>query len=180
MAGTRNWTPRTYTQEQKIALVTEIDRRHRAGLGSLKAIAASLGTTDTSYSNWLQAGIRPAPAGPSPAAPFPAVHRIYSAAEREHFMAEVDRLRDEGQSLVAACRMLAISDKSYRKWKADAMPPLAMRPVEVITALVPAMPRALAIVEPPESRTLTLLAPGGYRIEGLTTGSAAALLKALA
>lgn len=172
MAGIPGRAPRRYTQDEKVALVSEIDRRLRSTGGSLYTIASDLGTTGTSYVNWLKAGVTPA------AAP-PAAHRIYSAAEREHFMAEVDRMRGEGQNLIAACRTLAISDKSYRKWKADSAPPATMRPVE-ITALVPVSSQAVAIIRPPDPRTLTLIAPGGYRIEGLSTESAAELLRALA
>lgn len=61
-----------------------------------------------------------------------------------------------------------------------------MRPVEV-TALVPVAPAALALaLAPPPSEApaqaagLVLVAPGGYRVEGLAVESAAALLRALA
>lgn len=57
MAGIKGCPPVRYTQEEKVALVTEIDRRYRAGDGALRVIAASLGTTETSYYNWLKAGI---------------------------------------------------------------------------------------------------------------------------
>lgn len=116
----RRGAPSMYTTEERVALVTEIQRRFAAGEGSLRAIAASLGTTDTSYHNWVKAGLRPA-----------------------------------------------------------GVP--AMRALEV-TALVPAGPSALALAPAPKAAPvpLTLVAPGGYRLEGLDVETAAALLRALA
>lgn len=176
MAGNHRWTPRTYTLEEKIALVTEIDRRYRSGDGSLRAIATALGTTETSYCNWVEAGIKPSPA--------PGSHtlRIYSPAEREQVVAEVTRLRGEGQSLRSACHAAGVSDNSFRRWRADTAPPSAMRAVEV-TALVPVAPAAQSLATPRSAsaiETLSLIAPGGYRLEGLGIESAVALLRALA
>ncbi len=119
MPTSRRGAPPAYTTEERVALVTEIQRRFAAGEGSLRAIAASLGTTDTSYHNWVRAGIRPA-----------------------------------------------------------GVP--AMRQLEV-TALVPAGPAALTLAPAPKAAPvpLTLVAPGGYRLEGLDVEAAAALLRAL-
>lgn len=172
MAGTPGVPPRRFTHEEKVALVTEIDRRFRERGGNLRAIAAELGTTDTSYLTWVRAGIRPAPATAQ------AIRRRtpYSPQERRELISQVDRLVAEGLTVAAACKSTGVSDESYRRWKMEAAPP-PMRPVEVVTALVPVPPQAVTV---PEPRTLTLVAPGGYRIEGLTTESAAALLRALA
>lgn len=60
MSETKRGAPPTYTAEQRIALVTEIDRRFRAGEGTLRAIAQAAGTTDTNYHNWVRSGIKPA------------------------------------------------------------------------------------------------------------------------
>lgn len=179
MAKTRRHTPRTYTLEEKIALVTEIDRRYRAGGVSLKAAAEAAGTTDTSYNNWRRAGIYPRAATPARASK-PRAPRPYEPAERERLMCEVDRLRAEGRRVLAACREVGISEKSYRKWRDEAAPMPAMRPVDV-TALVPAASAALelAVPKPAAATALTLVAPGGYRIEGLGVEGAAALLRAL-
>lgn len=160
-------TRRTYTLEEKQELVVEIERRYRAGEGSLRTIAESLGTSESNYHNWLRAGIRPPK---KPAAP-----RQFTAAEREQLRLEVERLRDEGMSLEAACKAVGIAETSYRRWRDDAMP-LTLRPVEV-TALVPA---AMAAEAPAAPQPLTLVAPGGYRIEGLAVETAAQLLRALA
>lgn len=119
MPAARRAAPPTYTTEERLALVTEIQRRFAAGEGSIRAIAASLGTTDTSYHNWVRAGIRPA-----------------------------------------------------------GVP--AMRSIEV-TALVPAGPAALTLAPAAKAAPvqLTLVAPSGYRLEGLDVEAAAALLRAL-
>lgn len=179
MARIRRHTSRTYTLEEKIALVTEIEQRYRAGGISLKAAAEAAGTTDTSYSNWRRAGIEPRSVAPSPP-PEARAPRPYEPAERERLMAAVERLRGEGRSIQAACREVGIAVKSYRKWRDDAAPLPAMRPVDV-TALVPAASAALelALPKPPAAAALTLLAPGGYRVEGLDVEGAAQLLRAL-
>lgn len=189
MAKTRRGAPRTYTLEEKIALVREIERRLSAGGISVSAAATAAGTTFTSYRKWTQAGIRPAPL-PEP----PAASHVRTPDERAELLAQVDQKRAEGLGILAACKAVGISDKSYRKWQEDLAPPPAMRPVEV-TALVPVAPTALTLAPPrsaavlvlpapaaasPPTPALTLVAPGGYRIEGLAVETAAQLLRALA
>jgi transposase-like protein len=168
MPGIPGCAPRRYSHEEKVALVTEIDRLHRERGGQLKAIAAELGTTITSYLNWRRSGIEPPPEPKKQPN-----RRAYPQEERRRLLAEVERLLEEGKTLAEACRVAGISDESYRRWKLDAHP--VIRPVE-ITALVPILsePRRTS----PD--TLTLSAPGGYRLEGLSIESAAALLRALA
>lgn len=56
----RRGAPPIYTAEDRVALVTEIQRRFAAGEGNTRAIASSLGTTETIYHNWVKAGGRPA------------------------------------------------------------------------------------------------------------------------
>jgi len=174
-------TPRTYTLEEKIALVTKIDQLYRAGGISLKAAAIAAGTTDTSYNNWLAAGIRPSvPAAPSKQAAPPAARR-YSEDDRARLVAAVDVRRAQGESIDAACRAEGVSKKSYRRWVADAQPAPAMRPVEVM-AMVPAAaaPLPISFASPtPGPALLTLVSPGGYRLEGLGIENAAALLRTL-
>lgn len=157
-------TRRNYTPEQKLELVTEIERRYRAGEGSLATLAKKLGTSESNYHNWLRAGIRPKK---------PAPPRQYSPDERERLRASVDHFRVQGLSLDAACKAVGIAETSYRKWKDDATP-MTLRPVE-ITALVPVAPAPSDVRE-----SLTLVSPAGYRLEGLGVETAAALLRALA
>jgi transposase-like protein len=167
MPGIPGCAPRRYSHEEKVALVTEIDRLHRERGGPLRAIAAELGTTDTSYLNWRRSGIEPLPEPKKQPN-----RRAYPQEERQRLLAEVERLLEEGKTLAEACRMTGISDESYRRWKLEAHP--VIRPVE-ITALVPIIPDSRR--SSPEALTLT--APGGYRLEGLSIESAAALLRAL-
>lgn len=169
MRGIPGRAPRRYTHDQKVALVTEIQHRHRKTGKALRVIAQELGTTETSYLAWLRAGIEPVPPPERPR------RLAYPLAERQHLLAEVDRFLAQGQTVASACRAAGISDESYRRWKLAEQEP-AMRPVE-ITALVPV--RSPVVVVPPPT-PLTLLAPGGYRLEGLSVESAAALLRALA
>lgn len=170
MARARRLQPRTYTRQEKITFVSEIARRYPSEGRPLTAIADELGISASNYYNWTKAGIRPQPTEPVVATP-----RLYSPAEREHIRSEVDRRRAAGMGIQAACCEVGISEKSYRKWMADAAPPPTMRPVE-ITALVPVSPTAAA----PPTPQLALVAPGGYRIEGLSVEMAAELLRALA
>lgn len=170
-----------YTLEEKARLMAEVERRYRQGGRSYRDIARELGISDSSYHNWVRAGIKPAVLPEPTPAKRAAVPRPYASDERERLIADIERLRREGQSIVAACRTVGISDKSYRKWIEKANPLPAMRPVEV-TALVPVASAAMTIAAPKPSpiETLTLVAPGGYRVEGLDVQGAAALLRALA
>lgn len=173
---------RTYTLEQKTALVAEVERLYRAGGRSYVAIARELGISDTSYHNWIAQGIKPtsaAAAVPAPATSKP--RKIYTAAERDQLVAEVKRLHAAGQTVKEVCRAVGIGEKTFRVWRAQRRALPAMRPVEV-TAVVPVASEALSLAppQPTAPATLNLLAPGGYRVEGLSVESAAQLLRALA
>lgn len=133
MTTTRRSGPvRTYTLEEKTALVTEIDRRYRAGEGALRTIAASLGITDTNYYNWLKAGIRPV------------------------------KMRPVEVTAVVPAPVVA-----------PAVAPPAPAPV-------PASAPTTTVTVASVASSLTLVSPGGYRIEGLAVETAAQLLRALA
>lgn len=172
MAGIPGHAPRRYTREEKLALVTEIDRRYQAGEGTLRKIASALGTTETSYHNWRNAGIEPLE---SLALEQPKVRRAFTRAERARFVNEIESMRGEGLSIESACRALGISETAYRRWKRDGEPLPTMRSVN-LTALVP-LPHPVAAMP---TETLTVIAPSGHRVEGLGIESAAALLRALA
>lgn len=170
---------RTYSLEEKAALVAEVERLYQAGGQTYVSIARQLGISDTSYHTWIAAGIKPAAGRVSaPAAPKPKV--TYSPARRDELVAGIERLHAAGQTLKEACHAVGIGEKTFRVWRARRRPLPAMRPVEV-TALVPVAPPALTLVPAkPAPPALTLVAPGGYRIEGLAIEDAAALLRALA
>jgi transposase-like protein len=158
---------RSYTAVEKAAYVTEVERLYRAGGRTYASIAHQLGIAATSYHTWIAAGIKPNVAATSAKASKP--RASYTPEERGRLVAEVERLHDTGRSLEAACQAVGIGDKTFRVWRAQQPRPLPMREVS-ITALVPAMPAiALAVV-----------APGGYRVEGLDVETAARLLRALA
>lgn len=177
--------PRLYTLEQKIAFVTKVDQLLRAGLGK-GAAAEAAGTSWASYTNWVQAGIRPAPAPCTP-------------EEKARLVAAVQARVGEGMTVKVACETVGVTEDRYFRWRKQLAPPPPMRPVAVagadVTALVPVAPAALApvstaltlappaiadAVAPPSTAGLCLVAPGGYRIEGLGIETAAALLRALA
>lgn len=169
-----------YSPAEKSAFIAEVERLYRAGDRSFASIARELGLHDSSYHSWVRQGFKVA-SPPVPVASVPAGQRVFEPGDRERLVIEVDGLRAQGQSVKAACQAVGISDKSYHKWKRGAVAHLPMRMVEV-TALVPVptVATALTLVSPrPAPPVLTLVAPGGYRIEGLGVDTAAKLLRAL-
>ena len=182
--------PRIYTLEEKVSLVTKVDQLLRAGLGKTAAAEAA-GTNWSSYTNWIKAGIRPAQR-PAPVQRTP--------EEKARLVAAVQAHVGHGLTVRNACREVGIDEERFYIWRKQLAPPAALRPVEVLgvtstalvpvptAALVPAAPTALALSAPSatedrgdtETAGLCLVAPGGYRIEGLGVETAAALLRALA
>ena len=177
------------------AIVAEVLRRYAAGEGTYRALSAQLGVRENEFHYWRRLYPAP-PEAPRPPAP-PAIEAVpakpsglrhpsapYPPAERERLRLEVERLRAAGASTEQACKAVRVRPESYRRWRDAAAPAAAMRPVEV-TALVPVPPQALSLVPPrpaveaPEPvQGLALVSPGGYRVEGLSVATAAALLKA--
>ena len=175
--------PRLYTLDEKIAYVTKVDQLLRAGLGKMAAAEAA-GTNWASYTNWVKAGVRPTQR-PSPV--------LRTPEEKARLVAAVQARVGDGLTIKAACLELGVPEERFFKWRKQIAPPPPLRPVEVegaatdmVTALVPVLPAPLALVAPPVTAPepppagLCLVAPGGYRIEGLGVESAAALLRALA
>ena len=170
---------KTYSAAEKSALVAEVERLYRGGGRTYTSIAHELGLGDSTYHSWVGQGVKPTAA---PVVETPAVPGVYTDADRARLVSEVERLRADGQAIEPACRLAGISVKSYRKWRPEGVSALAMRPVEV-TALVPIAASAMSFVpsRPPAiTPALALVAPGGYRIEGLSIEAAAQLLRALA
>ncbi len=166
MRQTKPASPRVYMQAEKVAIVTEIARRYRQEGRALAAIAEDLGISPSNYYKWRNDGISPQPA------PVLSIRRPYSAADRERLKGEVERLLGDGKNLQAACQAVGISTKSFRKWCTDAEPAPILRPVE-LTTTIPSPTCASA------STGLSLVSPGGFRIEGLTVETATQLLRAL-
>ncbi|MBU6427459.1 MAG: transposase [Cyanobacteria bacterium REEB65] len=111
-----------------------------------------------------------------------------SRAEKARIIAEVQRRHRVGAgSYKFIAGQFGISEQTYYNWvrklvgtagpTSRATPAKAevavMRPVE-LTAIMPAPSQV-----PGQTPDLTLSAPGGYRVEGLTVESVAALLRAL-
>lgn len=175
--------PRLYTLEEKTAIVTKVETLLRAGLNKTAAIEAA-GTNSASYANWVRAGIRPTQR-PAP------VKR--SPEEQARLVAAVQAHLTEGLTVSAACREVGIREERFYLWRKQLAPPPPMRPVQLeagaeVTALVPVLSAAITFApSPPEAEPpappmagLALVAPSGYRIEGLGVETAAALLRALA
>lgn len=163
---------RVFSLEEKAHLIAEVDRLYQAGGRTYRSITRELGIGEASYFNWVAAGIK----GAKPVVEPRKSPGVYSADQRAQRVTEVEHLLAAGQTLRAACRTVGIGEKSFRAWRAQGQALAPMRPVEV-TALVPT---ALTLTTAkPGPTLLTLVAPGGYRIEGLAVTDAAALLKAL-
>jgi len=96
--------------------------------------------------------------------------RKLPAPVRAEAAAWADRQRAAGATMSAVARELGVADETVRRWgsrSGRATRATALVPVEIITD------------EPARSRTLTVIAPGGYRVEGLTVEEAAMLLRVL-
>jgi hypothetical protein len=97
---------------------------------------------------------------------------VYTEAERRRIVATIARRHEaEGTAIDVLATAAGISGPTYYNWKKRLGPPgaLALRPVEVVDAVVTAVPAA----------SLVLLSPTGYRVEGLDLGGVAQLLRAL-
>jgi transposase-like protein len=94
---------RTYSLEEKAALVAELERLYQTGGRTYVSIVHQQGIGDTSYHTWIAAAIRSATGPVSP--PAGAKVRVpYSPARREALVAEVERLHAAGQTIKEACR----------------------------------------------------------------------------
>ena len=99
--------------------------------------------------------------------------RTRGARIPEELRAEVIRYAEErrrsGDGVRKIARSLGVSPESIRRWTTPGT-------IKRTRALVPVVVR-----EQDEGvKALTVVAPGGYRVEGLTVSSAAALLRELA
>lgn len=179
---------RQYTLAEKQALVAEVERLYAQGGTSYVAIARQLGIGESSYHSWRTAGIQAAstPTSPEEIAPLPRV--AYDAAARKAKVEAVEQRLAAGQTQEAACRAESIQAKTFRHWRQQRDgQPCAPAPTELplrqvaITALVPAFAaHAEPVPVAPLPLALSLVVPGGYRLEGLDVESAARLLRALA
>lgn len=193
---------KVYTPGEKAAFVGEIQRRQRAEGLSAGHIARELGISSSSYYCWVRAGVRApegalkshVPAGKASSAALRAkAARRYDAGQRAALLAEVAARREAGERLGAILRALDLGRKSYARWLEFERPaptfravvvedaaPSDLPPAAAMVALAPIAEADQAINTPMPPAQLTLVAPGGYRIEGLAVESAAALLRALA
>ena len=90
---------------------------------------------------------------------------------RHEIVAFARQQRAAGQSWRAIAQGVGVSLESVRRWSAAAR--LATRPVP--TAVVPVQVRAEV-----DGRGVVLVAPNGYRVEGLSVADAGGLLRMLA
>lgn len=163
----------TYSAAERgriIATVREALTRGRP----VKEAAASCGITQAIFYRW----VREAAKAPRVA------KRGRPAAERAKIVAAVRERVAKGERTSNAAKAEGISDATFYIWAREVTLP-AMRPVTIGPSATRAPAATLALtVAPalpaiPAPQPLTLIAPGGYRIEGLGVEAAAALLRAL-
>lgn len=184
-----------HTLAEKQALIVEIERQVKAGRG-VRPVARELGIAPGNYYRWLSEGLRPAVPtvdGPEtlvekPVAP--PVPDTVDARERTRIIAAVRAALVEGTPVKVSAKRHGITEGTFYRWVREAGRELA-RPArkkpEQTRALTVRPPdlrafRAVtvAVAAPEPATALVLVAPGGYRLEGLDVASAAALLRALA
>lgn len=161
---------RTYAPAERERIIAKI----RAGLKDGKRVAVSaaeLGIGEATFYRWVREKARADKPGSRG-------RTGYAPEQRASILAAVRQRMAGGLGLDAACRAEGITSSSYYNWAADERrrAPVAMtlRPVSLVPTAGP------TIASPaPAARELTLLSPGGYRVEGLDVAAAAALLKAL-
>jgi transposase-like protein len=165
---------RIYTDAEKAFYVAEFERLYRAGNRTYASIARELGVPDSNYHRWAGGVARVVQATSNSQ---PVAHSkprvVFTLKERKRLVAEVERFRATGQSIVSACREVGIGVKSFCSWLAQApgLTPLPLREVTVTS---------LVTTSAAPSAPLVVVSPDGYRVEGLDVEAAARLLKALA
>lgn len=169
--------PNSYSPRERTALIAAIEAAAENGKSVVRT-ARELGITAAIYYRWLRERAKGEPPTSEPAPERLAPAGGYPEPRRRELVAEIRQLVAQGRTIEAAAQAVGITGKTYYNWtrrsmtSAPELPASAMRPVELVAALAP--------VEAPAASTLTLIVPGGYRVEGLTAGTAAELLRALA
>ena len=182
---------------EKQALIVEIERRMKLEGRGVKPVANQLGISVSTYYMWLSAGGRPTPErdgrvstaeGQAPREPAVASAIGESDAhERARIMAAVRSGLAAGVPMKASARQHGITEAVYYRWVREAGRGPVRKPVrdsvqsQTLVVSPPQMPafRAVTLSGPEPARALSLVAPSGHRIEGLSVESAAALLRAL-
>lgn len=165
---------RVYSVEDREAILAAVHAGLKLGK-SVKVTSREHGITESTFYRWererawesklaLQPPARPRPAQPS---------RTYCNREdRERLIPQIRQRLDAGATVKEAARAVGVSAKSWYRWMrmAAAEPessPTAFRPVELTSELAV------------QTSGLSLLTPGGYRVEGLSVETAIQLLRAL-
>lgn len=96
--------------------------------------------------------------------------RRYPAGLREQILAFIEHAKSAGMPVSESCRRLGISSKQLSNWRA------AVRAAET-QELVPVQ---LSEEDAPQREQLALVAPSGFRLEGISIAQALELMRALA
>jgi transposase-like protein len=181
---------------EKQALIVEIERRMKVQGRGVKPVANQLGIAVSTYYMWLSAGMRPTsdrigrvPSGDMAPRKEAATRTIgeSDAHERARIMAAVRAGLAEGVPIKTTTRQHGITEGVFYRWAREAGRVPVSKPVPISVrsqAMVVSPPqtpafRAVTLSAAEPARALSLVAPSGHRIEGLSVETAAALLRAL-
>lgn len=182
---------------EKQALIMEIERRMKLEGRGVKPVANQLGISVSTYYMWLSAGVRPAlgrnghvPPAEDRAPREAAAAKVVGESdthERARIMAAVRAGLAAGVPIKTTTRHHGITEGIFYRWAREAGRGPVRKPVrdsvqsQALVVSPPQMPafRAVTLGAPEPARALSLLAPSGHRIEGLSVETAAALLRAL-
>lgn len=168
----------TFSQQEREEIMTAIQR----GLAAGKRVAITArerGITQAIFYRWVREGARERDEAFSlvpKREPVPGTvrsRRRFTPQERKQLLDEVRRRLAAGASVATATQELGLSESCWYNWTcAEKSQSVPLRPVEIIVPV--------ALPSPSAPTSLSLVVPGGYRLEGLSIEAAVALLKALA
>ena len=167
----------TFSQQEREEIMMAIQRGLEAGKG-VAITAREWGITQSIFYRWVRERARalnePLPLAQQhePESGIVRPRRRFSPLERKQLLAEIRRRLAAGASVATATNELGISTACWYNWTCEEKSQvLPLRPVEIVVPV--------ASPSPSVPTSLSLVAPGGYRVEGLGIESAAALLRAL-
>jgi len=89
------------------------------------------------------------------------------------------RLIEGGEPVAGVAKALGITAPTVKQWASAALGKRKETPVTLVPVEVVEPPRKATSKRPSTERRVSVVAPSGYRVDGLSVAEAAALLRAL-